>query len=108
MVIKPLKTNVLETARRGSGLTQRKLADRAGAAQSVIARIELGDTSPTLRTLERLLAAAGFELKLALQPKPVIDHQILDDMPRILALAPEDRLREVANLSRLTSLSRRA
>ena len=98
--------NVLEVARSGAGLSQRKLAQQAGTAQSVIARIELGETSPTLRTLERLLDAAGFDLALELQPKPVVDPQILDDVPRILALSPEDRLREVANLSRLITRAR--
>lgn len=105
---KLLYSNVLESARTGAGLSQRKLAARAGTAQSVVARIELGETSPTLRTLENLLDAAGFELELKFHPKPVIDRQILDDVPRILSLSPENRLREVANLSRLTSQARRA
>ena len=89
-------------------MSQRKLAEQAGTAQSVVARIELGETSPTLRTLERLLEAAGFELELKFHPKLVLDRQILDDIPRILALSPENRLREVANLSRLTTLARRS
>ena len=103
-----LSGNVLEAVRSRSGLSQRKLAEQAGTAQSVVARIELGETSPTLRTLEKLLDAAGFELELTFHPKPVLDPQILDDVPRILALSPEDRLREVANLSRLTAQARRA
>lgn len=49
---------VLE-ARERSGLSQRALARRAGTSQSVVARIELGQTSPTLSTLNRLLDAAG-------------------------------------------------
>jgi transcriptional regulator with XRE-family HTH domain len=103
-----LSGNVLEAARSSSGLSQRKLAEQAGTAQSVVARIELGETSPTLRTLEKLLNAAGFELDLTFYPKPVLDPQVLDDVPRILALSPENRLREVANLSRLTIAARRA
>lgn len=88
-------------------MSQRSLAKRANTAQSVVARIELGETSPTLRTLERLLEAAGFELELGVHPKPVLDRQLLDDVPRIRRLSPEDRLREVANLSRLVSSARR-
>jgi predicted transcriptional regulator len=103
-----LPGKVLEVARSGAGLSQRKLAVEAGTAQSVVARIELGQTSPTFRTLEQLVRAAGFELELALHKKPVLDRQVLDDVPRILALSPEDRLREVANLSRLATLARRA
>lgn len=72
-----------------------------------MARIELGLTSPTVATLERLLAASGFELEVNLVPKPQLDRQELDDVPRILALTPEDRLREVANLNRFASAGRR-
>ncbi len=74
----------------------------------MVARIELGETSPTFRTLDRLLDAAGFGLELDIHPKPVLDPQILDDVPRVLRLSPEDRLREVANLSRLLTMARRA
>jgi len=64
-------------ARRLSGLTQRDLARRAGTSQPAIARIETGLASPTLSTLERLAAAAGFDVKLSLIPRtprdPVIE-----------------------------------
>lgn len=49
---------LLKSARAAAGLSQRDLARRAGTAQSVVARIELGETSPTVRTLNRLLEAA--------------------------------------------------
>lgn len=49
---------LLKAARAAAGLSQRDLARRAGTAQSVVARIELGETSPTVRTLNRLLEAA--------------------------------------------------
>ncbi len=88
-------------------MTQLGLARRAGTTQSVVARIELGTTSPATTTLERLLAAAGFELEVTLRPKPVLDPQLLDDMPRIRRLSPEDRLREVANINRLPTAARR-
>jgi len=53
---------ILRDARLRAGLTQRELARRARTAQSVVARIELGEASPTWHTLTRLLAAAGFDL----------------------------------------------
>jgi transcriptional regulator with XRE-family HTH domain len=105
---KPLSEKILLDARRRAGLSQRGLAERAGTAQSVVARIELGTTSPTTQTLDRLVDAAGFELELTLRPKAVLDPQILDDVPRILRLSPEDRLREVANIGRLFAQARRA
>jgi transcriptional regulator with XRE-family HTH domain len=94
-------------ARKRAGLSQRALAERAGTAQSVVARIELGATSPTTDTLRRLLDAAGFELGMSLLPKLVLDPQELDDVPRILGLTPEQRLREVANIDRLVAAARR-
>lgn len=107
MLAKHLTGNVLESARAMAGLSQRDLAHRAGTAQSVVARIELGEASPTLRTLNRLVAAAGFELMLELRAKPEVDLQLLDDVSRILRLSPEDRLREVGNLSRFFHAARR-
>ena len=104
---KPLLIEVLREARTLAGITQRELARRARTAQSVVARIELGTTSPTTTTLERLLAAAGFELEVTLRPKLVLDPQLLDDVPRIRRLSPEDRLREVGNINRLPAAARR-
>ena len=105
---KSLHNNVLATARGLSGMSQRRLAGLARTAQSVVARIESGDASPTLRTLDRLLNAAGFELALELRPRLEMEPGLLDDVPRILRLSPENRLREVANLSRFLHSARRA
>lgn len=108
MADKSLKHNILESARKRAGMSQRQLAEKARTAQSVVARIELGDTSPTLRTLDRLVKAAGFELDLELRPRLEMEPGLLDDVPRILRLSPENRLREVANLSRFLHSARRA
>lgn len=91
---------ILHEARRRAGVTQRELARRAGTSQSVVARIESGATSPRTETLERLVAAAGFELEPELVPRPVVGSHMLDDVDRILALTPEERLLEVRNFSR--------
>jgi transcriptional regulator with XRE-family HTH domain len=53
---------VLERARRHAGLTQEQLAKRARTARTAVSAYEHGRKSPSLDTLERLLAAAGFEL----------------------------------------------
>jgi len=99
---------ILQAARARAGLSQRRLAQRAGTTQSVVARIELGKTSPTWQTLTRLLAAAGFELDTRITVRPVAGSHMLDDVARILSLTPEARLREVANASRFASAVRRA
>lgn len=102
----PDASNLLRSARERAGLTQRQLARKARTAQSVVARIELGETSPSWSTLVRLLKAAGFSLSPDLR-RISIDPQLLDDVPRILALSPEQRLREVAQVSRFFSAARR-
>jgi transcriptional regulator with XRE-family HTH domain len=99
-------STLLQTARELAGLTQRQLARKARTAQSVVARIELGETSPSWSTLARLLKAAGFSLTTGLR-RMSVDPQLLDDVPRILALSPEERLREVAQVSRFLSAARR-
>ncbi len=98
---------LVNEARELAKLTQRELARRAGTAQSVVARIELGITDPGYGTLSRLLAAAGFELTARLEPAVIVDTHMMDDVERILALTPEERLREVANMSRFQSAARR-
>src|SRR2546428_694323 len=108
MARKSLSSGLLLDARRRASLSQRQLARRARTAQSVVARMELGKARPTTETLERLVHAAGFELAVTLRSRAVLDRQVLDDVPRILRLSPEDRLREVANLGRLFASARRA
>src|SRR5216117_420470 len=98
---------LLRQARLKAGLSQRQLAQRAGTAQSVIARIERGQTSPTWDTLERLLAAAGYELAPQVQPRVVVGWHMLGDVPRILRMTPEQRLEEVKNLSEFFAHARR-
>ena len=87
-------------------MTQRELAKRAATAQSVVARIEAGLTSPRWETLARLLDAAGFELTTRLDVRPIVDTHMLDDVARIMALTPEARLAELANMSELTTEAR--
>lgn len=99
-MIESCAASVLRNARNRAGLSQRELAARAGTAQSVIARIELGQTSPTWDTLKALLDAAGFELGAILRTAPAAGSHMLDDIARILRLTPEQRLLELRNASR--------
>ena len=94
------------TAREAAGMSQRELARKARTAQSVVARIELGETSPSWSTLNHLLKAAGFSLSTVLK-RLEVDPSLLDDVPRILRLTPEERLREVAQVSRFIAAARR-
>lgn len=98
---------LLREARTRAGLTQRELAKRANTAQSVIARIELGKTDPSTATLKHLLASAGFELQTELVIRPVENSHMLEDVSRILALTPEERLKEIKNVNSLVAEAQR-
>ena len=50
---------LLKQTRRRHGVSQRTLALRAGTDQGAISRIERGQVSPSIETVERLLAAMG-------------------------------------------------
>jgi transcriptional regulator with XRE-family HTH domain len=98
---------LLLDGRTRAGLTQRVLAERAGTAQSVVARIEKGLTIPSVETLARLLAAAGFELRTELEIRPAMQSHMLADCARIMRLTPEQRLIEVRNVSRFLASAHR-
>ena len=59
----------LRKARERAGLTQVQLGERAGLPQSVVSAYERGRREPTLGSLARLVAAAGFDLHLDLVPR---------------------------------------
>ena len=107
MKVRLSPSELLREARQRAGLTQRTLAERAGTAQSVVARIENGQTSPSTNTLLRLLEAAGFELRAELVLSPCPDTHMLADIDRVLALTPEQRLIEVRNVNAFVSAARR-
>lgn len=80
---------ILREARARASLSQRALAQRAGIAQSEIARIEAGRQEPGYRTLERLVRAAGFDLKVDLVPHDDHDERLIEAM---LELPVDERL----------------
>ena len=55
-------------ARQASGLTQQQLADRTGIAQADISKLEHGNANHSLRTLQRLAAGMGMQLKVEFIP----------------------------------------
>jgi transcriptional regulator with XRE-family HTH domain len=65
--------DVLRGARLRAGLTQHALAARAGTSQATISAYESGRKQPSLRTLERLLAATG--ARLAVVPDGVAPRE---------------------------------
>jgi transcriptional regulator with XRE-family HTH domain len=77
-------------ARMKAGLSQSELAVRAGVPRTTVSAYERDIRQATLPTLTRLLKAAGYELRMHLDPYD--DH---DDVLRDLEerLSPEERQR---------------
>ena len=51
-------------ARKESGLTQKQLSERTGIAQADISKLERGNANPSLRTLQRLAAGMGINVRI--------------------------------------------
>jgi DNA-binding XRE family transcriptional regulator len=51
-------------ARIDKKLTQQQLAKKAGVSQTIIARLESGETNPTFGTINRVAGILGKELQL--------------------------------------------
>ena len=51
-------------ARKESGLTQKQLSERTGIAPADISKLERGNANPSLRTLQRLAAGMGMNVKI--------------------------------------------
>lgn len=107
---------ILKVARTKAGLSQHELARRAGTSQPAVARIERGLSSPSVDTLTRLLAAAGFELALSLRPRsapdPVVESYKRDIdrtlLRENLRRSVDERLLALNSLSTLDSALRAA
>ena len=92
-------------ARRAAGLSQRELSRRTGVPQSAIARIERGLQVPRADTLERLLKACGFELRLGPTRGGGVDQTVVDHW---LGLSPAERLERATGYGRLVDRMRSA
>lgn len=60
---------LIREARKRHGVSQTRLATRAGTTQSAISRIESGRVSPTVGTLRSLLHLLGEDLVLGAEPR---------------------------------------
>lgn len=56
----------IRALRQARGLSQRDLAERVGTTQSAIARLEGGNVSPSLPTLDKIAEALDVELSVSL------------------------------------------
>jgi transcriptional regulator with XRE-family HTH domain len=101
---------LIRQARKRHGLSQRTLALRAATDQAAISRIERGQVSPSVETVERLLAAMGERLRLESEPLER-DYDPLH-MQATLQRSPAERLELAISWNRLagrlTDAGRRA
>ena len=61
---------LIRATRQRHGLSQRRLARRAGASQAWISRLERDEVSPSIESLERLLLVMGESLELKAKRLP--------------------------------------
>ncbi|HMJ73322.1 MAG TPA: helix-turn-helix transcriptional regulator [Solirubrobacterales bacterium] len=92
---------VLREAREQQGLSQRRLALRAGTSQDAISRIERGTETPTLERLGQLLLALGRRPVLSIEPLegPVPQSELAASG----AMSPSERLSEASSWNRMAS-----
>lgn len=90
---------LLRSARRRHGLTQRQLATRARTSQAAISRIERDVVSPAVSTLSELLRLMNEEL--VLDAREVDWGHDVTLIRRNLELSVEDRMRQGVAWSRL-------
>jgi len=67
---------LLQLARLKAGLSQQQLAERASVPTTMISAYERDRRQPTLPTLLRLLRAAGFDLRMRLEPYEAADAEV--------------------------------
>lgn len=93
--------SVLRQAREQQGLSQRRLALRAGTSQDAISRIERGAEAPTLERLAQLLLALGRRPVLGVEP---LDGPVpQSELAATDGMSPSERLREASSWNRVAS-----
>lgn len=91
---------LIRGARDRHGISQETLARRARTTQKQISRIERGESSPSIATVSRLLAAMGERLDLRAVPGPRdnrSDDELRADFEQLTAA---ERITQAAALSR--------
>jgi transcriptional regulator with XRE-family HTH domain len=79
---------LIQLARLKAGLSQQALAERAGVPATMVSAYERDRRQPTLPTLMRLVEAAGFEIRMRLEP---IDRHDAILAAREAGRTPEER-----------------
>jgi transcriptional regulator with XRE-family HTH domain len=80
---------IIREARSRAELGVRELARRAGTSHATLMRYERGEVDPSTGTLERIVAACGFKLRVLLSPLDRQDEELARSFSR---LTPAERL----------------
>lgn len=91
-------SRAVRTCRTASGLTLRALGGRAATSHSALAAYESGHKAPSATTLDRILAACGYELQATPLLGPDL-HGRGAELEEVLALADEFPARHAPTLS---------
>jgi transcriptional regulator with XRE-family HTH domain len=67
---------LIRDARVRHGVSQTELARRAGTTQTAISRLEAGGRSPSVETLQRLLACMGERIDLRARPADPMSRRL--------------------------------
>jgi transcriptional regulator with XRE-family HTH domain len=92
---------LVRSTRQELGLSQRRLALRAGTTQAAVSRIERGTVSPSYTTVRELMLAMGRQPGLSAQP--LAGDWDPAHMRSTRARAPEQRLQLAIGWNRLAA-----
>ncbi len=90
---------LIKEARARAGLTQAQLAQAAGTSQPTLAAYESGAKSPSVRTLDRIVRAAGATLHVTVRRAPAAQGQLLEELR-----AHADEIRDAARRRRVRNV----
>lgn len=80
-------------------MSQRALGARAGTSHATVSAYENGRKEPGTATLERLVGAAGFDLDVALRPRPAPPEERAVELVEVLELAAQFPARHAPSLA---------
>jgi len=90
---------LLKSVREDQGLSQRRLALRAGTSQDAISRIERGVEAPTLERFGQLMLTMGRRVTVGVER---IEGRVpAAELAVSGAMSPDQRLREASSWNRL-------
>jgi transcriptional regulator with XRE-family HTH domain len=89
---------LIRQARDRAGLTKTGLAAAARTSASALVAYETGTRSPTVATLDRLLAACGLQVRVVLEPYLADLDAAVDALLATTPTVPADCVRLAANL----------